>query len=104
MVQVYEEPLCRRHYAPVLSATNFIRLVAFVGTIVATFALCFSSGGFWTTTRTLREQPYVKFTQDMVVLMEVRAAQSHLSLSHVIISCDGIHATSLLCSCSMRSI
>ena len=27
-----------------------------------------------------------------------------LSLSHVIISCDGIHATSLLCSCSMRSI
>ena len=71
MVQVYEEPLCRRHYAPILSFTNFIRLVAFVGSIVATFAVCFSSGGFWPTIRDIRTQPYVKFSHDIVALLEV---------------------------------
>ena len=78
MVQVYEEPLCRRHYAPFLSFTNFVRLLVLVGIIVSSFAICFASGGFWPTTRTIRTQPHVTFMHDMVVVLEGSRAGNEL--------------------------
>ena len=78
MVQVYEEPLCRRHYAPLLSTTNLIRVLVLAGVVVSTFAICFASGGFWPTTRTIRTQPRVRFTQEMLVLLEGARAGEEL--------------------------
>eukprot|EP00873_Tetraselmis_striata_P022312 jgi/Tetstr1/442576/TSEL_030673.t1 len=70
MVQIYQEPLALRHYAPVLSFAAWLRLLGLAGGIVLSYTIAYTTGGFWLKTDTLYEQPVVHFGYGMVVVLE----------------------------------
>ena len=67
---MYREPLCRRHYAGLLSAPVALRTGVLIGSVV----LAFATGGFWGKATWELEQPTVHYTGDALAIFEVRAA------------------------------
>ena len=72
MVQVYQEPLCRRHYAGLVSAPLCLRLAVLLCSVVLAFLLAYATGGFWPKTSWELEQARVHYTGDGIAVFEVR--------------------------------
>lgn len=74
MPQVYQEPLCRRHFASVVSEAWCFRAFVFIATIILSLVIAYNTGGFWLKTSTSIEQPTVHYTWDALLLLEVPKA------------------------------
>ena len=72
LVQVYAEPLRRRHYASAwASAAAWYRFLGIVGAIVLSYIIAYSTGAFWSKYAFYYEQPAVRFTHDALLVVEV---------------------------------
>ena len=69
--QVYQEPVCRRHYSGLFSLPLCLRVVVLVGSIVLAFLLAFATGGFWRKASWEMEQPTVHYSGDGIAVFEV---------------------------------
>ncbi|WIA35027.1 hypothetical protein OEZ86_003518 [Tetradesmus obliquus] len=70
MVQVYHEPLCRRHYASFASlAAAFPGLIRVLAVVLA-FLLAFATGGFWKKISHDVVQPTVHYSGDALMVLE----------------------------------
>ncbi|CAG9462255.1 unnamed protein product [Pedinophyceae sp. YPF-701] len=69
MVQVYKEPLLKRHYASLISNAVAFRALGLVAVLVLAVIASYASGGFWQRLMMTHNQPRVKFTYDMVVVL-----------------------------------
>eukprot|EP00879_Flechtneria_rotunda_P010982 GHRR01011475.1.p1 GENE.GHRR01011475.1~~GHRR01011475.1.p1 ORF type:complete len:315 (+),score=105.62 GHRR01011475.1:284-1228(+) len=70
MVQVYQEPICRRHYACIASAAVTFRVTAVVAAVILSFLLAFSTGGFWQKLGHEVVQPVVHYSGDALMILE----------------------------------
>ncbi|GBF99452.1 hypothetical protein Rsub_11938 [Raphidocelis subcapitata] len=70
MVQVYTEPLCRRHYGGLLSAPACLRAAVLLGAIALSLVVAFATGGFWRKAEWDTLQPAVHYTGDGVAIFE----------------------------------
>lgn len=70
-IQVYREPICRRHYSNLFSASSLLRIAVILGSIALAFLLAFATGGFWRKTSLETEQPTVHYTGDGLAIFEV---------------------------------
>jgi hypothetical protein len=71
-LQVYQEPLCRRHYASIASTAAGFRVVIRVLAVVLAFLLAFATGGFWRKISHDVVQPTVHYSGDALMVLEVR--------------------------------
>ena len=77
LIQVYTEPLRRRHYASVWgSAAAWYRFLGMVAAIVLAYIVAYATGGFWSKYASYYEQPAVRFTHDALLVVEVRLGAS----------------------------
>lgn len=72
-LQVYQEPLCKRHYASLASPAAAFRVLACVLAVVISFLLAFATGGFWKKINHEVVQPTVHYTGDALMILEVRS-------------------------------
>lgn len=77
-VEVFKEPYCRRHYARRLSLAFIARILGIIGSVVLAFVVAYSTGDFWQRTGTWQEQPRVSFTNDMLLVLQVRPRTPHI--------------------------
>ncbi|KAI8474264.1 MAG: transmembrane protein [Monoraphidium minutum] len=70
MVQVYREPLYRRHYCGVLSAPTLLRAAVLAGSVALAFVLAYATGAFWAKASWEIEQPTVHYTGDGIAVFE----------------------------------
>jgi hypothetical protein len=71
--QIYQEPLCRRHHAALLSEATCFRALIFAIAVILSLVVAYNTGGFWLKTGTSIEQPTVHYTWDALLLLEVGA-------------------------------
>jgi hypothetical protein len=74
-LQVYHEPLCRRHYASFASTAAGFRLFIRVLVVVLAFLLAFATGGFWKKISHDVVQPTVHYSGDALMVLEVRCTK-----------------------------
>mmetsp|Transcript_37005 Transcript_37005/g.92124 ORF Transcript_37005/g.92124 Transcript_37005/m.92124 type:complete len:315 (-) Transcript_37005:130-1074(-) len=70
MVQVYEEPISRRHYAPYFSVAFLYRPCCVVVSLILAFVIALTTGGLWVKTHSYVTQPSVRFKYDVVLVLE----------------------------------
>eukprot|EP00877_Chromochloris_zofingiensis_P012890 jgi/Chrzof1/7855/Cz02g38290.t1 len=70
MVQVYQEPICRRQYNGILSAALIFRVVLFIASVVLSFLIAYGTGGFWKKIGVDVEQPTVHYSGDGLAILE----------------------------------
>ena len=75
MVQVYTEPLYRRHFTGIFSWTVFIRILLFCGAIAVSLVVAYATGGFWVKITPTLGQPAVQYTGDALIVVEVSPAR-----------------------------
>lgn len=71
-MQVYKEPLCRRHHSSVLSTAALYRAASFILAVVLSFLVAYATGGFWKKTGQAVIQPTVHYSGDGLLILEVR--------------------------------
>ncbi len=71
-LQIYAEPICRRHYGRRLSQACGLRTLLFVTAVVLSCVIAYATGGLWIKTSFYLEQPKVAFTYDVLLVLEVR--------------------------------
>ncbi|KAJ9523862.1 hypothetical protein QJQ45_020057 [Haematococcus lacustris] len=71
MVQVYAQPLYRRHHAAIISEAAFFRAGLFATAVALSLVAAYATGGFWTKVKPSLSQPVVHFTHDAFFLFEV---------------------------------
>lgn len=74
-MQVYQQPLCRRHHSSILSAAVLFKAVSFILTVVLSFLLAYATGGFWKKTGLDVTQPLVHYSGDSLLILEVRRCE-----------------------------
>lgn len=74
-LQVYREPLCRRHYSSIISSAALFRAVSFILAVVLSFLLAYATGGFWKKVGQEVLQPKVHHTGDGLLILEVSVLQ-----------------------------
>eukprot|EP00899_Mesostigma_viride_P011468 jgi/Mesvir1/20321/Mv19911-RA.1 len=87
MVQIYGEPLLRRHYAGAISAASCFRLGGLILCIVVTFIVAYATKGLWVKVGSFREQPDVHFSYQALLILESRGGPGSTkvwSTSHVL--------------------
>uniref|UniRef100_A0A7S0WWC3 Transmembrane protein 231 n=1 Tax=Pyramimonas obovata TaxID=1411642 RepID=A0A7S0WWC3_9CHLO len=70
MVQVYEEPYAKRHYAGRFTPAYCFPCCSSLIFIIVAFVIALSTGQLWIKSHTFLHQPDVKFTYEMLVVME----------------------------------
>ncbi|KAJ9524045.1 hypothetical protein QJQ45_022467 [Haematococcus lacustris] len=70
MVQVYAQPLYRRHHAAIISEAAFFRAGLFATAVALSLVAAYATGGFWTKVKPSLSQPVVHFTHDAFFLFE----------------------------------
>jgi transmembrane protein 231 len=70
-LQVWAEPLCRRHYASSFSFAFFLRVGVHLGMIALSLVIPFATGGFWVKVKPTLDQPEVHYTNDALLVFEV---------------------------------
>jgi transmembrane protein 231 len=70
-MQVYAEPLCRRHYASWVGEATVFRVGLFLISVVISLVVAYATGGFWLKVKPTLAQPTVHYTQDALLLFEV---------------------------------
>jgi hypothetical protein len=70
-LQVYQEPLCRRHYASFASTAAGFRVFLRVLVVVLALLLAFATGGFWKKISHDVVQPTVHYSGDALMVLEV---------------------------------
>ncbi len=70
-MQVFWEPLCRRHYSSIFSVAYIFRVLLFCSAVVLAFVIAYGTGGFWPKVRTELEQPTVHYSGDALAILEV---------------------------------
>jgi transmembrane protein 231 len=70
MVQVYEEPYAKRHYASRFSPAYCFPCCSSLIFIIVSFVIAFSTGQLWIKSHTYLHQPDVKFTYEILVVLE----------------------------------
>ncbi|KAG1675789.1 hypothetical protein FOA52_012445 [Chlamydomonas sp. UWO 241] len=68
MVEVYTEPLARRHYAGLFSVATIFRIVILLAAIGASLVIAYASGGFWVKVKPTLDQATVHYTQDALLV------------------------------------
>ena len=71
MVQVYAEPLCRRHFAGVVSLATLFRLACFAAAVAISLLSAHAAGGLWAKVGLDAVAPTVHLTGDALVILEV---------------------------------
>jgi hypothetical protein len=71
-LQVYQEPLCRRHHSSIWSAAAVFRVVSLVLAVVLSFLLAYATDGFWKKVGQDVIQPTVHYSGDGLLILEVR--------------------------------
>eukprot|EP00903_Cladosiphon_okamuranus_P011146 g10520.t1 len=69
-VEVYREPLCRRHYATPCSFAGIYYAGAFITLLLTPFFMAYDPYKFWLKTDTYLEQPEVTYTKELLFLAE----------------------------------
>ena len=72
--QVYAEPYVKRHYAGRCSAAWCLPFFGVVVAVIISFVLALSTGELWIKEHTFSAQPDVKFTYEVLLVLEVRHA------------------------------
>jgi transmembrane protein 231 len=72
MVEVYAEPLCRRHYSSLISWAIVVRVLLLIIAIACALVIAYATGGFWVQIKPSMDQATVQYTQDALLLVEVR--------------------------------
>lgn len=70
MVQVYAEPYVKRHYAGRCSAAWCLPFFGVVVAVIISFVLALSTGELWIKEHTFSAQPDVKFTYEVLLVLE----------------------------------
>lgn len=87
MVQVYAEPLCRRHYSPWYGDAVIARVGLFLIAVVLGLVVSFATGGFWVKLKPTIDQPTVHYTKDALLLFEgAQAGQEQIWSSSPVIN------------------
>jgi hypothetical protein len=69
---VYRQPLCRRHFASVVSPAALVRVACLLAAVVLSFLLAYATGGFWRKVVHDVAQPTVHYSGDGLMILEVR--------------------------------
>jgi hypothetical protein len=80
--QVWAEPLCKRHYAGLLSFAFFLRVAVHLGIIALSLVIAFATGGFWVKVKPSLDQPHVHYTNDALIVFEVGWAALPAQMLH----------------------
>ncbi|MEW5302683.1 MAG: hypothetical protein WDW36_005441 [Sanguina aurantia] len=70
MVQVYTEPLCRRHYSSLFGEAVICRLSILAISIALSLVVSYSTGGFWVKLKPDITQASVHYTYDAILVFE----------------------------------
>lgn len=70
-LQVYDEPLYRRHYAGIFAVATLFRVLLLLGSIGASLVISYSSGGFWVKIKPTFDQAKVHYTGDVLLVFDV---------------------------------
>lgn len=70
MVQIYREPLVKRHYAGLFSEVVLFRLVLYLGALTLGLVIAFACGGFWIKYTNDLLQATVHYSGDALLLLE----------------------------------
>eukprot|EP00775_Hariotina_reticulata_P002408 gene2408-2712_t len=71
MVQVYQQPLCKRHHTGFLSSAVLYRAASCLAAVTLSFLLPYATGGFWKKVALDTVQPAVHYTGDALMVLEV---------------------------------
>ncbi len=71
MVEVYAEPLCRRHYAGLVSWAIVSRVFLLLAAIGCSLVIAYATGGFWVKIKPAFAQADVQPTGDLLLVFEV---------------------------------
>ena len=71
MVQVYTEPLYRRHFTSLLGWPVLLRIFLLLGAIAVSLVVAYATGGFWVKISPTLSQPLVHYTGDALIVVEV---------------------------------
>ena len=69
-MQVYSEPVARRHYAPRFGLATLFRIGNVVGAFVLSVVAAYAVGGLWPREDFYRTQPDVSFRHDVVLVLQ----------------------------------
>lgn len=70
-LQVYTEPLCRRHYSSLFGEAVLCRLFILAISIAMSLVVSYSTGGFWIKLKPDITQASVHYTYDTILVFEV---------------------------------
>ncbi|KAJ3299027.1 hypothetical protein HK104_010042 [Borealophlyctis nickersoniae] len=70
MIALFSQPYARRFYAPLISTASIITLAAFVALLILPFVFAYASGSFWLKENTFRQQPSIRYTDQLLLLLE----------------------------------
>ena len=72
MVQVYTEPLYRRHFSSILGVPVFFRIGLLCAAIAVSLVVAYATGGFWVKITPTLDQATVHYSGDSLIVVEVR--------------------------------
>lgn len=72
MVQVYAEPLARRHYGSWVGEAALFRFSVFIAAVALSLVVSYATGGFWVIVQPNLTQATVHYTYDALLLFQVR--------------------------------
>ena len=78
MVQVYTEPLYRRHFSSLLGWPVLVRVGLLCIAIAVSLVVAYATGGFWIKITPTLAQATVHYTGDALIVIEVRLAPLEL--------------------------
>lgn len=70
MVQIYTEPLCRRHFVSIVSFAVFIRIFLLCSAIGLALVVAYATGGFWVKIQPTLDQATVHYTNDALLVFQ----------------------------------
>jgi hypothetical protein len=73
--QIYAEPLCRRHHVGIVSFAVFIRIFLLCTAIGLALVVAYATGGFWVKIQPTLDQATVHYTNDALLVFQVRHAK-----------------------------
>ena len=71
MVQVYTEPLYRRHYSSLLGFPVLFRIALLCAAIAVSLVVAYATGGFWVKITPTLDQATVHYSGDSLIVVEV---------------------------------
>lgn len=82
-MQIYKEPICKRHYIPILSFTFLFRAFGYAACIFLAAVVSHAAGDTWTKHKVSSGQPDVHFQYRALAQFTVRSAGMHMSVRFI---------------------